>query len=203
VNLVPRSKPVSWVHYSTSFINYRVLKLFFLFIAFTKSYSCPCTDPISLTTLLCCWEVQVLCRVIQNPLRYFRTTKTDTAEWNILIGTESVQVCLGNRRHGVLADFTARGQSWRNMAWTGDKKSFCVLEFAKTESIVPVQLWFRIMYHTESPTDKTIREWYMKFQQSACVCAVKRTGRPRPSVELSSVWELLWGLTKGGHVGHL
>jgi hypothetical protein len=22
------------------------------------------------------------------------------------------------------------------------------------------------MYHTEPPTDKTIREWYMKFQQS-------------------------------------
>ena len=34
------------------------------------------------------------------------------------------------------------------------------------------------MYHTELPTDKTIREWYMKFQQSGCLCAAKRTGRP-------------------------
>ena len=32
------------------------------------------------------------------------------------------------------------------------------------------------MYHTEPPTDKTIREWYMKFQQSGCLCAAKRTG---------------------------
>ena len=32
------------------------------------------------------------------------------------------------------------------------------------------------MYHTESPTDKTIREWYMKYQQSGCLCAAKRTG---------------------------
>jgi len=39
------------------------------------------------------------------------------------------------------------------------------LEFAKTESIVTVQRRFRTMYRTEPPTDKTIREWYMKFQQ--------------------------------------
>ena len=34
------------------------------------------------------------------------------------------------------------------------------------------------MYHTEPPTDKTIRESYIKFQQSGCLCAAKRTGRP-------------------------
>jgi len=39
------------------------------------------------------------------------------------------------------------------------------------------------MYHTEPPTDKTIPEWYMKFQQSGCLCAAKRIGRPGPSAE--------------------
>jgi len=39
------------------------------------------------------------------------------------------------------------------------------------------------MYHTEPPTDKTIREWYMKFQQSGCLCAAKRRGRQGPSAE--------------------
>jgi len=39
------------------------------------------------------------------------------------------------------------------------------------------------MYHTEPPTDKTIREWYMKFQQSGCLCAAKQTGWPGPSSE--------------------
>ena len=39
------------------------------------------------------------------------------------------------------------------------------------------------MYHTEPPTDKTIREWYMKFQQSGCLCTAKRSGRPGPSAE--------------------
>jgi len=64
-----------------------------------------------------------------------------------------------------------------------NKKAFCVLEFAKTQSIVTVQRRFRIMYHTGPPTDKTIREWYMKFKQSGCLCAAKRTGRPGPSAE--------------------
>ena len=32
------------------------------------------------------------------------------------------------------------------------------------------------MYHTEPPTDKTVREWYMKSQQRGCLCAAKRTG---------------------------
>ena len=39
------------------------------------------------------------------------------------------------------------------------------------------------MYRTEPPTDKTIREWYMKFQQSGCLCVAKRRGRPGPSAE--------------------
>ena len=41
------------------------------------------------------------------------------------------------------------------MAFTVNKKAFCVLEFAKTESIVTVQRRFRIMYHTEPPTTRT------------------------------------------------
>ena len=40
------------------------------------------------------------------------------------------------------------------------------------------------MYRREPPTDKTIREWYMKFQQSGCLCAAKRRGRPGPILPL-------------------
>ena len=69
------------------------------------------------------------------------------------------------------------------MAWTGDKKAFCFLEFAKTESVVTVQRRFRTMYHTEPPMDKTIREWYMKFQQSGCLCAAETVERVRESCQ--------------------
>jgi hypothetical protein len=62
------------------------------------------------------------------------------------------------------------------MAWTGNKKVFFVLEFAKTESGVMVQWRFWTMYNPEPPMDKTVHEWYMKFQQSGCLCASKRTG---------------------------
>ena len=59
------------------------------------------------------------------------------------------------------------------MAFTVNKKAFCVLEFAITESIVTVQQRFRIMYHTEPPTDKTIREWYMNSSRVAA-CSLRK-----------------------------
>ena len=58
------------------------------------------------------------------------------------------------------------------MAFTVNKKAFCVFEFAKTESIVTVQRRFRITYHTEPPTDKTIRECYMNSSRVAA-CALR------------------------------
>jgi hypothetical protein len=60
---------------------------------------------------------------------------------------------------------------------------FCVLEFAKTESIVTVQRRFRTKYHTKPPMDKTVCEWYTIFQQSGCLCAVKQTGWLGPSAK--------------------
>jgi hypothetical protein len=59
------------------------------------------------------------------------------------------------------------------MAKTGDKKAFCVLEFAKSESTAMMKLRFHTMYHTDTPMDKTIREWHKKFQQGGGLCAEK------------------------------
>ena len=55
----------------------------------------------------------------------------------------------------------------KKMAFIVNKKAFCELEFAKNVSIVTVQRRFRNMYNTESPTDKTIREWYMNSSRMA------------------------------------
>jgi len=93
------------------------------------------------------------------------------------------------------------------MVFTVNKKAFCVLEFAETESIVMVQQRFRNMYHTEPPTDKTIHEWYMKFQQSGSLCAAKRSGRPGPWAEtVEHVREAFVRsphITKGAHIERL
>jgi hypothetical protein len=51
---------------------------------------------------------------------------------------------------------------------------------------------FLTKYHTEPPMDKTIREWYKKFQQSGCLCATKRTGRPGPSAEIVERVQLVY-----------
>ena len=71
------------------------------------------------------------------------------------------------------------------MAFTVNEKAVCVLEIAKTESIVTVQRRFRIMYHTEPPTDKTIREWYMNSSRVAAGAlrkeqAIRAYGPGRP-----------------------
>jgi hypothetical protein len=64
------------------------------------------------------------------------------------------------------------------MAFSGEKKYFCVLQLAKTDLIITVQRGFRTKYHTEPPTDETIREWYRKFEETSRSCAAKRRGRP-------------------------
>jgi hypothetical protein len=69
-------------------------------------------------------------------------------------------------------------QTWRVQV---NRKLFVCLQFAKTQSIVTVQRGFRTKYRTEPPTDKTIRDWYRKFEETGCLCVAKRTSRPGPS----------------------
>ena len=124
-------------------------------------YVNPITNPI----------VYAIYRVIHKSLRDFRTQlhknqdrhgrKEHISRYRI----SPSFFC--TRGLGVLPGSTARGSSWRKIAFTLNEKAFCVLEFAKTESIVTVQRRFRIMYHTEPPTDKTVREWYMNSSRAA------------------------------------
>ncbi|CAI6343896.1 unnamed protein product [Macrosiphum euphorbiae] len=66
---------------------------------------------------------------------------------------------------------------------TPQQKSFCVLRFNKCESAITVQRDFRRTYGTEAPTAQSIRRWHQTFQESGCLCAQKRSGRPRTSDE--------------------
>jgi hypothetical protein len=58
------------------------------------------------------------------------------------------------------------------------KKSFCVLEYRTSKSVVTVQRAFRANYAKDPPTDKTIRAWYKQFTETGCLCKQKSTGRP-------------------------
>jgi hypothetical protein len=66
------------------------------------------------------------------------------------------------------------------MAAPGEK-SFCVLEYHTSKSVVTVQRAFRAKYAKDPPTDKTIRAWYKQFTETGCLCKQKSSGRPSTS----------------------
>jgi len=53
------------------------------------------------------------------------------------------------------------------------EKSFCVLEYHTSKSVVTVQRSFRANYAKDLPTDKTIRLWYKQFTETVCLCKQK------------------------------
>jgi len=63
------------------------------------------------------------------------------------------------------------------MAAPGEK-SFCVLEYHTSKSMVTVQSEFRAKYAKDPPTDKTNRSWYKQFTETGCLCKQKSGGRP-------------------------
>ncbi|KAJ4435319.1 hypothetical protein ANN_17929 [Periplaneta americana] len=46
-----------------------------------------------------------------------------------------------------------------------------------------VQRRFRDTFHKNAPADKTICQWYQKFENTGCLCTPKRPGRPGSSEE--------------------
>ena len=58
------------------------------------------------------------------------------------------------------------------------EKSFCVLEYHTSKSVVTVQRAFRAKYAKDPPTDKTIRACYKQFTKTGCLCKQKWSGRP-------------------------
>jgi hypothetical protein len=77
---------------------------------------------------------------------------------------------------------------WRFQA----NRNFCVLQLAKTESIITVQRGFRTKCHTEPPMDKTIGKCYRKFEETGCLCSSKRTGGPGLSPETGPRTRILY-----------
>ncbi|PNF29624.1 hypothetical protein B7P43_G16676 [Cryptotermes secundus] len=58
------------------------------------------------------------------------------------------------------------------------QKAFCVLEFAKTNSVFTVQ-----RFGIDLPCPKNIRRWFRQFQESGCLCKGKSPGQLRVSEE--------------------
>ncbi|XP_046662972.1 uncharacterized protein LOC124355862 [Homalodisca vitripennis] len=67
---------------------------------------------------------------------------------------------------------------------SAQQKAFCVLQFAKDESVVSVQRDFRRRFGIDPPSPKNIRRWYRQFEEKGCLCKGKISGRPRTSDEM-------------------
>jgi hypothetical protein len=72
------------------------------------------------------------------------------------------------------------------MAAPGEK-SFCVLEYHTSRSVVTVQRAFHAKYAKDPPTDKTIRACYKQFTETACPCKQKSSGH-QLTAEDDSEW---------------
>ena len=87
------------------------------------------------------------------------------------------------------------------MAAPGEK-SFFVLEYHTSKSVVTVQSTLRAKCAKDPPTDKTIRAWYKQFTETGCLCKQK-------APMLTRVWQELeyridvCRVTRGAHIEHL
>jgi hypothetical protein len=68
------------------------------------------------------------------------------------------------------------------MALTPEQRSWCVLEFAKTNSVVTVQRAFKRRFNVDPPTNKCILKWYGNFIEKGCICDQRKGHSGRPSV---------------------
>ena len=87
------------------------------------------------------------------------------------------------------------------MAAPGEK-SFCVLEYHTSKSVVTVQRVFRWKYAKDPPTDKTIRMWYKQFTETGCLCKHKAPVLTRVWQELKYRFDVC-RVTRGTHIEHL
>ena len=63
------------------------------------------------------------------------------------------------------------------MAAPGEK-SYGMLEYHTSKSVVTVKRAFRAKYAKDPPTDKTISAWYKHFTETGCLCKQKSCCRP-------------------------
>ena len=68
------------------------------------------------------------------------------------------------------------------MAATQQQKSFCVLEFAQTNSVIAVQRSWRRRYGTPAPSRHTIKKWVVCFKEKGNVFDQRKGRSGRPAV---------------------
>ena len=68
------------------------------------------------------------------------------------------------------------------MALTSQQRSWCVLEFHKTNGVVTVQRAFKLIFNVDPPTNKCILKWHRNFIVRGCICDQRKGHSGRPSL---------------------
>ena len=98
------------------------------------------------------------------------------------------------------------------MAFSKLEQSFCVLEYARTSSVVIVQRRFRAEFQKAAPVFNIIKKWYAKFRDEGCLCLRNRITAAVALVDrdmLTRVWNEMdyridvWHIAKGGQIENL
>jgi hypothetical protein len=64
---------------------------------------------------------------------------------------------------------------------TRAENAFCVLEYARTQSIMMVQRRFQTKFRKDPLVKNSIKQLYENLQCDGCLCIAKRAGQPGPS----------------------
>ena len=98
------------------------------------------------------------------------------------------------------------------MAFSKFEQSFCVLEYARTSSVVTVQPRFLAEFQKAASVFNSIKEWYAKFRDEGCLCLPNRITAAVALVDRNMLTRVrnemdyridVCRITKGGHVEHL
>ena len=101
------------------------------------------------------------------------------------------------------------------MAFSKLEQSFCVLEYARTSSVVTVQRRFRAEFQKTAPVLNSIKKWYAKFRDEDYLCIAPRPGSVTAALNLvdrdmlTCLWNemdyriYVWHITTGRHIEHL
>jgi hypothetical protein len=73
------------------------------------------------------------------------------------------------------------------MAALPTERSWCMLEFARSNSVVAVQRAFRRQFGRHGPPVSSIRRWYEQFHNRGCICHQGKGRAGRPSVTEETV----------------
>ena len=68
------------------------------------------------------------------------------------------------------------------MALISQQRSWCVLEFHKTNSVETVQSAFKPKFNVDPPTNKSILKWHRNFIERGCICDQRKGHSDRSSV---------------------